>query len=128
MFCRLILKTALATTMAATLVMLKMDKVPCALQRTVNKMVFHSAHPGWSQVNRKRSRAASNGMTDATLAALTRIELLMRAQKWAVRPWNDHIAPIHCKNSQKIKLKNQEPCWPNLFLLLLQSPFFTFES
>ena len=88
----MILKTAQATTMAATLVMLKMVKELYALQCTVNKMVFHSAHPGWSQVSRKRSRAASNGMMGATHAALTRIELLLSAQKWAVRPWSDHIA------------------------------------
>ena len=88
----MILKIALATTMAATLVVLKMVKLPFALKCTVNKMVYHSAHHGWSQVNRKRLRAASNGMMDATHAALTKIELYLSAQKWAVKPWNDHIA------------------------------------
>ena len=68
MFCRLISKTAQDITMAATLAVLKMVKVPFALQCIVNKMVFHTALRGWSQVSRKLLRAASNGMMDATCA------------------------------------------------------------
>ena len=71
----MILKTALATTMGVTLAMLKMDSLHFAPKCGVNKMVLHTAHLGWSQVSRKQLRAAYNGMTDATHAALTKIEL-----------------------------------------------------
>ena len=63
--------------MAAMLVTLRMEKLPIALPRIVNKknMAFPSAQAGLIQVSRKQLRAASRGMMAATHAPLIQIDL-----------------------------------------------------
>ena len=58
----------------------------------INRMGSLTAQAGLYQVSRKQSKAASHGVMAVIHVALTKIGLLLNAQKGTVRLCNDHIA------------------------------------